>query len=186
MGSLVYAAIASLDGFTKDRDGSFEWVAPDAEVHGFVNDLERGIGTYLYGRRMYETMVYWETFEADEDEPEVVRDYARIWRAADKVVYSTSLASASSGRTRIERTFDPDVVRDLVASAPTDVSIGGSDLAGQALAAGLVDELHLFVVPVIVGGGTAALPGDVRCALDLRATDRFASGVVHLHYRIGR
>src|SRR4051812_38057890 len=150
MARLIYSAIASLDGYIEDEHGTFEWAAPDEEVHAFVNDLERPIGTYLYGRRMYETMVYWET---DDDEAAVARDYGGIWRAADKVVYSRTLATVSSERTRLERDLDPAAITRLKATSPSDISIGGPELAGHAIAQGLVDECHLFLHPVIVGGG---------------------------------
>jgi dihydrofolate reductase len=182
MAKLIYSAIASLDGYIADADGSFDWAAPDEEVHAFVNDLERPIGTYLYGRRMYETMVAWETMPTDDGQPPVSRDYAQIWRAADKIVYSTTLPAASSDRTRLERDFDVDAVRQLKASAEHDISVGGPGLAASAIAAGLVDELHLFLTPIVVGGGTAALPDDVRVELELLDEHRFAGGVVHLHY----
>jgi dihydrofolate reductase len=177
---LIYAAITSLDGFVADESGNFDWAAPDEEVHAFVNDQEREVGTYLYGRRMYETMVYWET--VSDDEPPVIQDYTAIWRAADKIVYSKTLAAVSSAKTRLERDFDPEAVRQLKASADRDLSIGGPTLAAEAIKAGLVDEYHLFVTPVIVGGGTPALPGNVRLNLELRDERRFDSGVVHLHY----
>jgi dihydrofolate reductase len=183
MAKLIYSAIASLDGYVADADGGFDWAAPDAEVHGFVNDLERPVGTYLYGRRMYETMAYWETAGAGAGEPPVSRDFAELWRAADKVVYSTSLGTVSSARTRIERAFDPGAIRELKARAARDLSVGGPGLAGQALAAGLVDECQLFVTPIVVGGGTHWLPGDVRIELDLLGERRFAGGVVFLRYR---
>jgi dihydrofolate reductase len=177
---LVYSVIASLDGYTADAEGKFDWAEPDEEVHAFVNELERGIGTYLYGRRMYETMVYWETVPlAGQSQPS--RDFAEIWRAADKVVYSTTLTAASSARTRIEPRFDPEVVRALKRRG--DVSVGGPGLAAAAIRAGLVDEYHLFVTPVVVGGGTAVFPDGVRAGLDLVDERRFASGVVYLRYR---
>jgi dihydrofolate reductase len=179
---LIYAAITSLDGYTADEDGNFDWAEPDEEVHAFVNDLERPIGTHLYGRRMYEVMVAWETMDV-AGEPPVVRDFAEIWRAADKVVYSTTLASASSARTRIERAFDPDAIRHMKADAPRDISVGGAHLGGQAIRAGLVDELHLLVSPAVVGGGLQALPQGVRVDLELVDERRFGGGVVHLHYR---
>jgi len=184
MAKLIYATIASLDGYTEDESGAFGWSAPDAEVHGFVNDLERSIGTYLYGRRMYETMVYWATAPTEGDDDPVVLDYARIWQAAKKVVYSTTLTSASSERTRIEPAFDPEAVRRLKEEASSDISIGGPALAAEALRAGLVDELHLFLVPVVVGGGKPALPDGVRLDLALLDERRFAGGAVHLHYRV--
>jgi len=184
MGKLIYAAIASLDGYVADEHGGFEWAAPDEEVHAHVNALERPIGTYLYGRRMYDTMVFWETEGDGADEPPVMHEYATTWRAADKVVFSRTLTEPASARTRIEREFDAAAVRALVETAPTDVSIGGAEIAGQALAAGLVDEVHLFVVPAIVGGGTRALPDGARLDLELVDERRFASGFVHLHYRV--
>jgi len=180
---LVYSAIASLDGYVADEQGNFGWAAPDDELHAFVNDLERPIGTYLYGRRMYETMVVWETL-ALEGQPEVERDYAKIWRATDKIVYSRTLKEPASARTRIEPEFDPEAVRQLKASAGRDLSVGGAELAAQALDAGLVDELHLFVVPVLVGGGTRALSQTARAGLELLDERRFARGAVHLHYRV--
>jgi dihydrofolate reductase len=183
MAKLIYSAITSLDGYVADEDGTFDWAAPDEEVHAFVNDVERPVGTYLYGRRMYETMVVWETMESMPDESPVVRDYAQIWQAADKIVYSTSLAAASSARTRIEREFEVDAVGQLKASSTHDMSVGGPHLAAHAILAGLVDEYHLFVTPIVVGGGTRALPDGVRVGLELRDERRFGNGVVHLHYR---
>jgi dihydrofolate reductase len=182
MANLIYSMIASVDGFVEDASGRFDWAAPDEEVHAFVNDLERPIGTYLYGRRMYETMVFWET--AGGDLPAVFWEYAEIWRAAEKVVYSRTLARASSARTRIERDFDPGAIRRLKQSGDADVSVGGAELAGQALAAGLVDEIQLLFVPVIVGGGKRALPADVQARLRLIGTRGFASGVVYAHYAV--
>jgi dihydrofolate reductase len=184
MAKLIYAAITSLDGYTEDATGAFDWSAPDAEVHAFVNDLERPIGTYLYGRRMYETMVYWATAPTSGDDEPVVLDYATIWQAADKVVYSTTLSDPQSDRTRIEPAFDPDAVAQLKAGAERDLSIGGPALAAEALRAGLVDECHLFLSPVVVGGGKPALPDGVRLDLDLLDERRFANGVVHLHHRV--
>jgi dihydrofolate reductase len=178
---LVYSVIASLDGYTADAEGKFDWATPDEEVHAFVNDLERGIGTYLYGRRMYETMVYWETVPLAGQSP-VATDFAEIWRAADKVVYSTTLTAASSARTRIEPRFDPEAVRALKQRG--DVSVGGPGLAASVIQAGLVDECHLFVTPVVVGGGTAVFPDGVRIGLDLVDEHRFASGIVYLRYRV--
>ena len=157
--------------------------APDEEVHSFVNDLERPVGTYLYGRRMYETMVYWETASTLADQPPVEQDFAQIWQSADKVVYSTTLETVSSARTRIERDFDPGAVRQLKARAERDITVGGPDLAAQAMKAGLVDECHLFVTPVLVGGGKQSLPDKVRLQLELLDERRFGNGVVHLHYR---
>lgn len=183
MGKLIYSVLGSLDGYYEDADGTFGWAAPDEDVHAFVNDLERPIGTHLYGRRMYETMVFWETAPA-EGEPAVFRDFARIWRAADKVVYSRTLQTPASARTRIEREFDPDAVRQLKRSSTTDISIGGGDLARQAIGAGLVDECHLFLCPIVVGGGKRALPDNVRAQLELLDECRFDNGFVHLHYRV--
>jgi dihydrofolate reductase len=153
-------------------------------VHTFVNHLERPIGTYLYGRRMYEVMRYWDTAHALTDQPSFMQDYAKIWRAADKIVYSKTLETASSARTRIERDFYPDTVRRMKAQAERDISVGGPDLATQALKSGLVDEYHVFVTPIVVGGGKRSLPNDVRLDLELLDERRFEGGVVHLHYRI--
>lgn len=185
MAKLIYAAITSLDGYVADVDGNFAWAAPDEEVHAFVNDLERPIGTYLYGRRLYETMVVWESLDL-AGEPPVVVDFARLWRAADKIVYSTTLETAAGAKTRLERAFEPEAVGQMkaAAAAARDISVGGPGLAAQALGAGLVDECHLFVTPVVVGGGTSSLPGSIRLKLELLDERRFASGVVHLHYRI--
>ena len=184
MAKLIYAAIASLDGYVEDSHGKFDWAAPDDEVHAFVNDLERPIGTYLYGRRMYETMVFWETASAEADEPAVFSDYARIWRAAEKIVYSRTLQTVSSARTRIESELDPDAVRRLKQSSGADITIGGAELAGHAISAGLVDECHLFLCPIVVGGGKRALPDNVRAQLELLDQRRFRNGVVHLHYNV--
>lgn len=184
MARLIYAAIASLDGCIEDKNGKFDWAAPDSEVHASVNDLERPIGTYLYGRQMYETMVLWETASTSSDQPAATRDFAQVWQAAEKIVYSRTLQAPSSERTRIERDFDPAAVRRLKESADRDITVGGPGLAGQAFAAGLVDECHLFLVPIVVGGGKRALPDGVRVPLELLAERRFRSGIVHLHYRI--
>ena len=178
---LIYAMIASLDGYVEDESGRFDWAAPDEEVHAFVNELERPIGTYLYGRRMYETMVAWETMD---DEHPVMRDFAELWRAAEKIVYSRSLESASSARTRVEHDFDAGAVRRLKESAQGDIGIGGPELAGQAIAAGLVDECHLIVVPVLVGGGKRAFPDGVRVDLELLEERSFAGGAVYLRYKL--
>jgi dihydrofolate reductase len=182
MPKLIYSAIASLDGYVADEDANFDWAEPDEEVHTFVNDLERQVGTYLYGRRMYEVLVAWETLDL-ADQPPYIRDYAEIWRAADKIVYSTTLQAVSSAKTRVERAFDPEAVRQIKASAERDISVGGPDLAAQAIRAGLVDEVHLFLAPIAVGGGTRALPDHVRVKLELLDERRFGNGVVHLHYR---
>jgi dihydrofolate reductase len=180
---LIYSAIVSLDGYIEDEDGNFDWAKPDEEVHGFINDLERSIDTYLYGRGMYETMAVWETDPSLAGHSELSRDYAAVWQAADKVVYSRTLESAATARTTIERELDPDSVRAMKDAAGSDLSIGGPGLASDAFRAGLVDECHLFVVPIIVGGGKPSLPSDVRLDLDLLGEDRFAGGMVHLHYR---
>jgi dihydrofolate reductase len=182
MAKLIYSAITSLEGYVADERGNFDWAAPDEEVHAFVNELERPIGTNLYGRRMYEVMVAWETMST-VDEPSVVADFAELWRAADKVVYSRTLKAVSSGRTRIERAFEPDVVRRMKDEATRDISIGGPEVAAEAIRAGLVDEYHLFVTPVVVGGGKPWLPDGLRVQLELRDVCRFDCGVVHLHYR---
>jgi dihydrofolate reductase len=181
---LIYSTIASLDGYVADTDGNFAWAAPDEAVHRFVNDLERPIGTYLYGRRMYEVMVYWETAHTLAGHPPFVSEFAGIWRSADKIVYSTTLADVSSARTRIERDFDPAAVRRLKAGARQDISVGGPHLAAHAINAGLVDEYHLFVAPVVVGGGTRSLPDGASVGLELLDERSFESGVVHLHYRV--
>jgi dihydrofolate reductase len=179
MAKLIYATLASLDGYIADEQGNFDWARPDEEVHAFFNDLERPVGTHLYGRRMYDTMRVWE--DIDEGPP-VIRDFASIWRAADKLVFSTTLETVSTTRTRLEPSFDPDAVRRMKADATADLSIGGATIAGSALAAGLIDEIHLVLAPVVVGAGTAALPTDARVDLELRDERRFAGGMVHLHY----
>jgi dihydrofolate reductase len=184
MAKLIYAAISSLDGYVADAEGNFDWSAPDQEVHRFVNDLERGIGTYLYGRRMYEVMRYWETAPTGNGEPSADQEYAKIWQAADKIVYSKSLEQASSARTSIEREFDPQAIQQLKAAAAPDLSVSGPTLAAQAIKLGLVDECHLFLSPVVVGGGNPALPDNVRLGLELLDERRFSNGVVHLHYRV--
>jgi dihydrofolate reductase len=183
MGRLVYTTICSLDGYTADATGGFDWAMPDEEEHAFVNDLERSLGTYLYGRRMYETMAVWQDVDGP-DVPPVENDYAKVWRAADKVVFSTTLTEVSTPRTRLERAFDPQQVRRLVAEAERDVGLGGSTLAAHAVRAGLVEELTLFLHPVVVGGGTRALPDEVRLDLELVDEHRFASGVVQLRYAV--
>lgn len=184
MARLIYSMIASLDGYVADAGGNFDWAEPDEEVHAFANDLLRPVGTHLYGRRMYEVMGYWETADAVDGRSAVERDFAAIWRAAEKVVYSTTLEAVSSARTRIERAFDPEAVRRLKAAASRDLIVGGPDLAAQALRAGLVDECQLFLAPVAVGGGTPALPARSHLALDLLGTRRFGGGMVYLRYGI--
>ncbi|MCW2770802.1 MAG: deaminase [Aeromicrobium sp.] len=183
MARLLYLSNISLDGYIADAQGRFDWSEPSAEVHQYINDVVRATGTHLYGRRNYEVMTFWET--VDDDDP-VMRDFARIWQATSKIVYSRTLERPTSARTRIERELDPEAVRSLVDGADRDVLVGGAQLAGQALAAGLVDELHLFVSPVVIGGGTRCLPDDVRIDLELIDEHRFDNGVVHLHYRVVR
>jgi dihydrofolate reductase len=185
MAKLIYSAITSLDGYVADEGGNFDWAAPDEEVHAFVNDLERPVGTYLYGRRMYETMVYWETALSDDGLSPAGRDYAEIWQAADKIVYSKTIGPVSTARTRIERDFDPEAVRQMKASTGPDITVGGSNLAAQAIAACLVDECHLFLTPIVVGVGTPSLPNHVRLELALLDERRFGNGVVYLRYRTG-
>jgi dihydrofolate reductase len=182
MGKLIYSMITSVDGYVSDRDGNFGWGAPEEESHTFVNELSKGIGTYLYGRRMYETMVYWETAHTVPDQPPYIKEYARIWQAAEKVVYSTTLQDVASERTRIERTFDMDAVRRLKAESDLDVSVDGPHLAAQAIRAGLVDEYQLYVGPAIVGGGNRFFPDDVSVDLDLLDERRFTNGVLYLRY----
>jgi dihydrofolate reductase len=180
---LIYSAIASLDGYVEDAQGSFDWAAPDEEVHAFVNELERPVGTYLFGRRMYETMVYWERPPDLAEQSATFQDYAEIWQAADKFVYSRKLQSVSSANTRIDQEFDPEAIRQLKATASHDLTVGGAELAAQAIRAGLVDEYQLFLVPVVVGGGKRALPDDVRVSLELLDERRFGNGTVYLRYR---
>ncbi len=185
MGRLLYLAIASLDGYIADEQGSFAWAAPDEEVHRFVNDIERGVGTGLYGREMYEVMVAWETMDTS-GEPEPMRDFAELWRATDKVVYSATLDAPASARTRIERSFDTAAVEQMKAREDRDLSIGGPALAAHAFAAGIVDDVHLILAPVLVGSGKRALPDTVNGDLELVDAGRFASGFVHLHHRLRR
>jgi dihydrofolate reductase len=182
MAKLIYTAITSLDGFIEDEEGGFGWAAPDAEVHAFINDLERPVGTHLYGRRMYETMAVWETVGDEPGLSAVEADFAEMWRALDKVVYSRTLDAVSTPRTRLEREFDPEAVRRMK-EGDRDISVAGPGLAQHAFQAGLVDEVHLFVFPVIVGGGKPGLPRDVRADLELLDQRRFGNGVVHLHHR---
>ena len=185
MARLVYSAIASLDGYVEDEDGNFDWATPDGEVHAFVNDLHRPLGTYLYGRRMYETMDGWETDPSIAERSPLIRDFAALWQAADKIVYSRTLEAAPTARTWIERNFDPEAVRQMKASAGQDMLVGGPNLAAQAFGAGLVDECHLFVAPILVGGGKRSLPSDVRLELELLDERRFGGGTVYLRYRTG-
>jgi dihydrofolate reductase len=179
---LIYLSIASLDGYLADEHGNFDWAEPDEEMHSLVNDLERPVGTFLFGRRMYEVLVAWETMDT-ADQPPYIRDFAEIWRAADKIVYSKTLTAVSSARTRIEPDFDPDPVRRMKASEERDLSIGGPELAAHAIGAGLVDEYHLFLVPVAVGGGTRFFPDGAHLDLELVDERRFGNGAVYLSYR---
>ena len=183
MAKLIYSAITSLDGYVADEEGSFDWSTPDEEVHAFVNDRTRPVGTFLFGRRMYEVMVAWETMHTQPHQTPALRDFTAVWQAADKVVYSRTLETVSSAKTRIERAFDPDAVRQLKAEAERDLSVGGPELAAEAFRAGLVDECHLFLNPVLVGGGKRSLPDGVRLELDLLDERRFGDGIVHLRYR---
>jgi dihydrofolate reductase len=183
MAKLIYSAITSLDGYINDENGNFDWAAPDEEVHRFVNDLGRPVGTFLLGRRMYDTLAVWETIPTDGDQSPAIADFAGIWRAADKVVYSSTLDTVATARTRIERDFDPEAVRRLKASADADLAVGGPGLAANAFRAGLVDECQLFLSPIVVGGGTPSLPDKVRLELELLDERRFGNGVVYLHYR---
>ena len=180
---LVYIAIQSLDGFIEDEAGRFDWGEPDEEVHAFVNDVARSVGTFLYGRRLYETMLWWESPSLDDQPPEI-RDFAEIWGRADKVVYSRTLSEAASAKTRIEEEFDPEAVRGLKSSASEDLAIGGAELAARGFEAGLVDELQLFLAPVVVGSGKRSLPADVRLDLDLLEERRFVGGFTYLRYRV--
>ncbi|HMG28808.1 MAG TPA: dihydrofolate reductase family protein [Jiangellaceae bacterium] len=183
MAKLIYSAITSLDGYIADEDGNFDWAVPDEEVHTFINDLERPIGTYLYGRRMYEVMVGWETAHTLADQPPVMQDFAEIWQAAEKIVYSRTLETVSSARTRIERDFDAEAVRQVKAAVGRDITVGGPNLAAEAFKAGLVDECHLFIAPIVIGGGTRSFPDSVRVELELLDERRFGRGMVHLRYR---
>ena len=184
MANLIYSALTSLDGFVADEAGNFDWAAPDEEVHAFVNDLERSAGTYLFGRRMYAVMAAWESDDIVVGQPPFIADYAAIWRAAEKIVYSRSLESVSTARTRIERVFDSDAIRSMKAGAARDLTIGGPELAAEALRAGLVDEVRLFLNPIVIGRGNPALPNDIRIPLHLVDEHRFGNGVVYLRYRV--
>ena len=184
MAHLIYSAISSLDGYTEDKDGKFDWAAPDEEVHRFINNLERAVGTHLYGRRMYETMNVWETDPNLAAESPLMRDFAEIWQAADKIVYSRTLEAVSTRKTQIERNFNPEAIRQLKEAVEHDLLIGGPELAAHAFRSGLIDECHLFLIPIIVGGGKQALPDNVRFELELLEERRFGSGVVFLRYRV--
>ena len=184
MAKLIYGVNSSLDGYISDTTGNFEWTTPTDEVFAFINDVERSVGTYLLGRRMYETMLFWETAHTLVDAPPVVQDYTRLWQGADKIVYSTTLDAPSSARTRLEREFDPVAIRELKRTSERDVTVAGPGLAAHALRAGLVDELQLFVVPILIGGCTRALPDVVRQSLELVSERRFESGTIYLNYRV--
>jgi dihydrofolate reductase len=183
MAKLIYSAIMSLDGYIEDAEGNFDWSAPDEEAHQFINDLERNVGTILYGRTMYEVMSVWEHPEQFDDQDPITLDFAAIWQAADKIVYSRTLESVSTARTRIVRDFDPESIREMKAQLDHDIDMGGSNFAGQVISAGLVDEWHFFVNPIIVGGGKRALPDDALCKLELQEERRFGNGVMYLNYR---
>ena len=183
MAKLIYSAITSLDGYVADVNGNFDWAVPDEEVHTFINDLAQLVGTYLYGRRLYEVMVGWETDPALAEQSPLMRDFAEIWQAADKIVYSKTLEAVSTASTRIERDFDPEAVRQVKASAGRDVVVGGAELAAHAFGARLVDECHLFLAPIVIGGGKRALPESVRVGLELLDERRFGNGMVYLRYR---
>jgi dihydrofolate reductase len=184
MANLIYSAISSLDGYTEDRNGNFDWAAPDEEVHRFINNLERSAGTYLYGRRMYETMMVWETDPDLAADSPITRDFAEIWQAADKIVYSRTLNTVSTGKTQLERKFDPEIIRQLKQTVANDILIGGPELAAQAFRSGLIDECQLFLIPIIVGGGKQAFPDNVRLELELLEERRFNNGTVFLRYRV--
>ena len=184
MGVLIYTAAISLDGYLNDEHGRFDWAEPSEEVHAFVNDLERGVGLYLYGRRMYDVMSFWDLPSPDIDDEAVMVDYQQLWRAARKIVYSSTLDAVASENTTIERVFDPEVVAELVGRSGTDVSIGGAHLAAHALRAGLVGEIRMLVNPVIVGGGTSFLPDGVRIDLELLEQRGFENGTVYLRYSV--
>ena len=184
MARLIYSALSSLDGYIEDRDGNFDWAMPDEEVHRFINNLERTAGTYLYGRRMYETMLVWETDPNLAADSSLTQDFAEIWQAADKIVYSKTLASASTRKTQIERNFNPEAIRQLKKTVQHDISIGGPELAAHAFRSGLIDECHLFLTPIMVGGGKPSLPDNVRLELELLAERRFSNGTVYLRYQV--
>jgi dihydrofolate reductase len=184
MAKLIYSAISSLDGYVADEDGNFDWAVPDEEVHAFINDLDRPLGTYLYGRRMYETMAGWETDPTLAGRSPLIQDFAQIWQAAHKIVYSRTLEAVSTTRTRIERNFDPEAVRQMKSLARRDLIVGGPELAARAFEANLVDECHLFVAPIVVGGGKRSLPDDVRLKLELLDERRFGNSMVYLYYTI--
>jgi dihydrofolate reductase len=184
MSKLIYIANVSLDGYIEDSNGNFDWTVPTDEVFAFITDLVRSAGTYLYGRRMYETMAVWETDPAVAAESDLRGDFAHLWQAAEKVVYSTTLHEVSTAKTRLEPDFDPDAINDLKASAATNLTVGGANLAAHAFRAGLVDECHLFIHPVFVGAGKSSLPRDMRADLELIDERRFGNGLVYVGYRV--
>ncbi len=184
MAHLIYSAISSLDGYIEDKDGDFDWAMPDEEVHRFINNLERAAGTYLYGRRMYETMQVWETDPNLAADSALTQDFAEIWQAADKIVYSKTLATVSTRRTQVERVFDPEAIQHLKKTAQSDILIGGPGLAAHAFRSGLIDECQLFLTPILVGAGKQALPNDVRLELELLEQRPFSNGMVFLRYRV--
>lgn len=184
MSDLTYSMLLSLDGYVADDEGSFDWAVPDDEVHQFINDLERPVGTYLYGRRMYEVMAAWENVPEVAEQSAATRDFAAIWRAAEKVVYSRTLERVTTARTRMERVFDPEAVDQLKSESASPLSVGGPELAGHVMRHGLLDQLHLFVSPVLVGGGTSAYPPGVRLDLDLQDQRLFDNGMVYLRYLV--
>ena len=183
MAKLIYSLLTSLDGYVADETGNFDWAEPDEEVHAFINSLERQIGTYLFGRKMYETMAVWETPELLSPLTPVILEFASIWQAAEKIVYSTTLQTVSTAKTRLERRFEVDVVRELKSGATRDIAVGGPTLAAHAIRAGLVDEYHLLIAPIIAGGGNPYLPGKVSVKLELLDERRFDNGIVHVRYR---
>lgn len=183
MGKLIYSVIESLDGYVADESGNFDWAEPDESVHSFISDLQRPVGTELYGRRMYEVMAVWETIDALGDQPAYIEDFARMWRATDKVVYSSTLPKVTTSRTRLERTFDPAAIRRMKADSERDISISGPTLAAAAISAGLVDEYQLFVAPVLVGGGTPTFARGIRIELELVGERQLGGGMVYLDYR---
>jgi dihydrofolate reductase len=185
MAKLIYSAITSLDGYVADEDGKFDWSVPDAEVMAFLNEIERPLGTYLYGRGMYEVMAAWETMHLREDLTPTSEDFTRLWQAANKVVYSRTLEKVTTSKTRLEREFDADAVRKMKEESDKDMSVGGSELAGHALRSGVVDEVHLYLSPILVGGGKPSLPDDLRLPLELVEERRFGNGVVYVRYRTG-
>ena len=184
MSKLIYIANVTLDGYIEDSQGRFDWTAPSDDVFAFITDLVRPTGTYLYGRRLYETMAVWETDPALAAQSELMSAFARVWQAANKVVYSTTLHAVSTAKTQLERDFDPDAIRDLKAAAANDLTVGGANLAAHAFRAGLVDECQFLIGPVFVGAGKSSLPRDTRADLELLDERRFSNGVVYVRYRV--